>query len=78
VDEAFLYERTIDIDTYDRQGDKLREELTIVSRFVARSKTAAAAGVFPRRRSLQWKEPCWNRHNPAGFQRLEPCFEGEK
>src|SRR5258708_5995747 len=30
LDEAFLYERTIDIDTYDRRRDKLREELTLV------------------------------------------------
>ena len=29
-DEAFLYARTIDIDTYDRHKDKLREELTLV------------------------------------------------
>jgi hypothetical protein len=28
LDEAFLYERSIDIDTYDRQRDKLCEELT--------------------------------------------------
>ena len=30
LDGAFLYERTIDIDTYDRHRDKLREELTLV------------------------------------------------
>ena len=30
LDEAFLYERTIDIERYDRQRDKLREELTLV------------------------------------------------
>ena len=29
LDEAFLFERTIDIDTYDRHRDKLREELTL-------------------------------------------------
>ena len=29
LDEAFLYERSIDIDTYDRHRDKLREELTL-------------------------------------------------
>jgi site-specific DNA recombinase len=29
LDEAFLYERSIDIDTYDRQRDRLREELTL-------------------------------------------------
>jgi hypothetical protein len=30
LDQAFLFERTIDIDTYDRHRDKLREELTLV------------------------------------------------
>ena len=30
MDEAFLYERTIDIERYDRHRDKLREELTLV------------------------------------------------
>ena len=30
LDEAFLYERTIDIERYDRNRDKLREELTLV------------------------------------------------
>lgn len=29
LDETFLYEHSIDIDTYDRHRDKLREELTI-------------------------------------------------
>jgi len=30
LDEAFLFERTIDIERYDRHRDKLREELTLV------------------------------------------------
>jgi site-specific DNA recombinase len=29
LDEAFLYERSIDIETYDRHCDKLRQELTL-------------------------------------------------
>jgi len=29
LEQAFLFERTIDIDTYDRHRDKLREELTL-------------------------------------------------
>ena len=29
LDEAFLFERSIDIDTYDRHAEKLREELTL-------------------------------------------------
>jgi hypothetical protein len=30
LDQAFLFERMIDIDTYDRHRDTLREELTLV------------------------------------------------
>jgi site-specific DNA recombinase len=30
LDEVFLYERTIDIERYDRHRDKLREELTLM------------------------------------------------
>ena len=30
MDEAFLYDRTIDIERYDRHRDKLREELRLV------------------------------------------------
>jgi hypothetical protein len=30
LDEAFLFDRTIDIERYDRHRDKLREELTLV------------------------------------------------
>lgn len=29
LDEAFLFERSIDIETYDRHADKLRQELTL-------------------------------------------------
>src|SRR5262249_30499978 len=29
LDEAFLFERSIDIETYDRHTEKLREELTL-------------------------------------------------
>jgi hypothetical protein len=29
LDEAFLFERSIDIETYDRHAEKLREELTL-------------------------------------------------
>ena len=29
LDVAFLFERSIDIDTYDRHAEKLREELTL-------------------------------------------------
>ena len=30
LDEAFLYERSIDIDTYDRHADRVREQMTLL------------------------------------------------
>jgi hypothetical protein len=30
LDEAFLFERSIDIDTYDRHADRVREQMTLV------------------------------------------------
>jgi hypothetical protein len=30
LDKAFLFERSIDIETYDRHAEKLREELTLI------------------------------------------------
>lgn len=30
LDKAFLFERSIDIETYDRPAEKLREELSLV------------------------------------------------
>lgn len=30
MDEAFLYERPIDIDTYDRHADHVREQMTLL------------------------------------------------
>jgi hypothetical protein len=29
LDEAFIFAKTIDLDTYERQRDRLREELTL-------------------------------------------------
>ena len=110
LDEAFLFERTIDIDTYDRHRDKLREELTLVQMdrhssrargngrrrhpgvrrarsterveplgpVLARSEAAPAAGVLSGGSSLRREKACWNRHNAAGFQLLEPCFGRRK
>jgi hypothetical protein len=30
LDEAFLFERSIDIDTYDRHADRVREQMTLL------------------------------------------------
>jgi hypothetical protein len=45
---------------------------------VVRSEAAPAAGVFSGRDSLRRENACWNRHDPAGFQLLEPDFGREK
>ena len=39
LDEACLFERSIDIETYDRHAEKLREELTL-----ARRRSISASG----------------------------------
>ncbi|MEJ7666385.1 MAG: hypothetical protein WKG07_46165 [Hymenobacter sp.] len=30
LDKAFLFERSIDIDTYDRHADRVREQMTLL------------------------------------------------
>ena len=44
-DEAFLFERSIDIDTYDRHAEKLREELTL-ARIERPERTGAPSGAL--------------------------------
>jgi hypothetical protein len=86
LDQAFLFERTIDIDTYDRHRDELREELTLVQMERHSSELEemdvegilAFAGVLSGRDSFRREKACWNRRNPAGFQLLEPDFGREK
>jgi hypothetical protein len=55
LDEAFLFERSIDIETYDRHAEKLREELTS---FVSSDgngfvRTAATAPAFSYLRGIE-------------------------
>ena len=64
--EAFLYERSIDIDTYNRQADRVREQMTLLKIDEHTSKLeeldvegilAFAERVLPRAADLwvQWK-----------------------
>src|SRR5882762_5589608 len=45
---------------------------------LTRSEAAAAARVLSGGSSLRRERACWNRHNAAGFQQLEPDFGAEK
>jgi len=45
---------------------------------LARSEAAPAAGVLSGWSSIRRQKACWNRHNPAGFQLLEPRFGAKK
>ena len=51
LDEAFLFDRSIDIETYDRHAEKLREELT---RMLARHERACGSPKANSRRVEWW------------------------
>lgn len=61
LDEAFLFERSIDIETYDRHAEKLREELTLV-------RIERHSGQLDE--LVRWKRLCWNRRTRTGLQLL--------
>jgi hypothetical protein len=60
LDEAFLFERSIDIETYDRHAEKLREELTLAR--IDRS-------LRPARRTRRGRHPGARRTHPAACRR---------
>src|SRR5215467_14535938 len=70
--DAFLYEKTIDIETYDRYRDKLREELTLaqMDRHTAEldELLAFAERVLPSASNL------WVQSSLAQKQRLQQVF----
>jgi hypothetical protein len=77
LDEAFLYDRSIDIDTYDRQHDRLREELTLaqmechaseLEEMDAEGILAFAERVLPSAANL------WVQSSLAQKQRLQQVF----
>jgi hypothetical protein len=77
LDQAFLFERSIDIDTYDRNRDKLREELTLAQMDRHSSELeemdvegilAFAARVLPSASNL------WVQSSLAQKQRLQQVF----
>ena len=77
LDQAFLFERTIDIDTYDRHRDKLREELTIaqMDRHSTELEEMDVEGILAfSERVLPSASNLWVQSSFAQKQRLQQVF----
>jgi len=77
LDQAFLFERTIDIDTYDRHRDKLREELTLVQmdRHSSELEEMDVEGILAfAERVLPSASNLWVQSSLAQKQRLQQVF----
>ena len=77
LDQAFLFERTIDIDTYDRHRDKLREELTLVQmdRHSSELEEMDVEGILAfAERVLPSASNLWVQSSFAQKQRLQQVF----
>jgi hypothetical protein len=61
LDEAFLLERSIDIDTYDRHAEKLREELTLarIDRHSGQLEELDVEGILARSNSASGCNTCF-------------------
>ena len=77
LDQAFLFDRSIDIDTYDRQRDKLREELTLtqMNRHTAELEELDVEGILAfAERVLPSASNLWVQSSLAQKQRLQQVF----
>jgi len=77
LDQAFLFERSIDIDTYDRHRDKLREELTLVQmdRHSSELEEMDVEGILAfAERVLPSASNLWVQSSLAQKQRLQQVF----
>ena len=77
LDQAFLFERTIDIHTYDRHRDKLREELTIaqMDRHSSELEEMDVEGILAfAERVLPSASNLWVQSSFAQKQRLQQVF----
>ena len=77
LEAAFLYERTIDIDTYDRHRDKLREELTLaqMDRHSCELEEMDVVGILAfAERVLPSASNLWVQSSFAQKQRLQQVF----
>jgi hypothetical protein len=77
LDEAFLYERTIDIERYDRHRNKLREELTIaqMDRHASELEEVDVEGILAfAERVLPSASKLWVQSSLNQKQRLQQLF----
>ena len=77
LDEAFLYERSIDIETYDRHADKLRQELTLaqIERHSSELEEMDVEGILGfAERILPSASNLWVQSSVAQKQRLQQVF----
>jgi site-specific DNA recombinase len=77
LDQAFLFERSIDIDTYDRHRDKLREELTLtqMNRHSVELEEMDGDGILAfAERVLPSASNLWAQSSLAQKQRLQQVF----
>ena len=77
LEAAFLYERSIDIDTYDRHRDKLREELALaqMDRHSAELEEIDVEGILAfAERVLPSASNLWVQSSFAQKQRLQQVF----
>ena len=77
LDQAFLFERSIDIETYDRHRDKLREELTLVQidRHASELEEMNVEGILAfAERVLPSASNLWVQSSLAEKQRLQQVF----
>jgi site-specific DNA recombinase len=77
LDQAFLFERSIDIDTYDRHRDKLREELTLIQmdRHSCELEEMDVEGILAfAERVLPSASNLWVQSSLAQKQRLQQVF----
>src|SRR3954462_11905981 len=77
LDQAFLFERSIDIETYDRHRDKLREELTLtqMDRHSSELEEMDVEGILAfAERVLPSASNLWVQSSFAQKQRLQQVF----
>jgi hypothetical protein len=77
LDQAFLFERSIDIDTYDRHRDKLREELALtqMDRHSSELEEMDVEGILAfAERVLPSASNLWVQSSFAQKQRLQRVF----
>ena len=75
LDEAFLFERSIDIDTYDRHAEKLREELTLARSHSGQLEELDVEGILAfAERVLPRAADLWVRSSLEQRQRFQQLF----